>query len=169
MREALIKLTKRQIIDYTINQQPFQNIFNDSHHELAVHMRGLNRNFTTWQQVLNLPPQSVNGIRNLVRPAVQYSVNALNGIIPGMSNTFSRIDIPIANWELDIIQSDVANIAQHKICMYYQTDVLTLIDRIGDKLLLAHGDRISDLNSNVNLQTFMIQVNSDIEITAYQK
>lgn len=169
MRQSLIQITKRQLIDATTTGQPFQTLFNDTHSEFVQQMNSY-QGITTWNQLISRLPQNAIAQFNIVmRPAAQRSINALSGVIPNLTNTFSQIHIPFANWSLEIIDSDTTNVANHKVFIYYHSEKLTMIDSIHNKLLLSLGDRRSDLNANIEAPTFMLEISRpDIEISKYE-
>jgi len=169
MKNALIKLIKKQYIDANTIEKPFVDIFTDTFTEFGIQLQNLG--ISTWQQVLDRRGQeSAQRINNSVYRAALTYINSLNNLIPGLTNTLQTNQIQFVNCNLNIIQSDIRDRNLHKISLYYQSDILTLIDSFSDRLLLANGDKSSDLQANKEIKTFLVNISQpDLEINIYKR
>ena len=75
-----------------------------------------------------------------MRFVVTNHIANLKNKIPGITDSAGR-DILFDTCELKIIESDITNKAIHTVALIYTTPVLTLIDNIGDTLLLSPGNK----------------------------
>lgn len=171
MQDALIKIIKRQTIDSTASVPLFQNIFNDTFAELSNQLKGLGGGYLTWQQVIdNLNDKNISHLRNLVHNAAKHHISRLNGIIPDLTNSLETVSIPFTDYYFDILQSDARDRKTHQVELLYQTETLTLLDSVDDKLLLSFGDKTADIQGNNDISTFMLNISrKDIEIEQYRR
>jgi hypothetical protein len=165
MKTGLIKICKKVVIDHATNWTIAQTIHEDSFRELIYQFQSLGHSFNTWEQVVKYSPKAVIGIKKLVNAGIVQQIAGLKGKIPnGLSDITKTIEIPFVDYHFDIVESDIRDIVSHKIALLFISDTLTLIDSIDDRILLAVGDKTNDLKNKQKIDTFLLELSTEITI-----
>jgi len=90
----------------------------------------------------------------------------LNNQIPGLKDSLGRSNIPFTTNKFEIVESDITSKSRHKIAITYITDTLTLIDIIGEFMLLTAGDQFKNESTNA-VETFLLKMQDGLAITSY--
>lgn len=168
MQPALIKLVYRQVIDASSGTAFENTVFNDSYEEFLLQSQAYNQqnSFTSFEQMVANNPKA-NSLHYKVGFSIGLYVKGLNGRVNGLQDSFNKY-IPFISHQFEIIASDISNKTLHKVALLYQTDTLTLIDYIGNNLLLATGDVVNSISAE-GADTFLVPLQPGLSIVNYRK
>lgn len=168
MKNALIRLSYRQIIDANAQTAFEKEIFNESYNEFMLQVQAYNREqqFSTWEQVKAANPKA-NSLHYKVGFSIGLFVRELQQRIPGLTD---NQDSPIlfAGHQFEIISSDLTSKAVHKVALIYTTGTLTLFGTVGEYLVLAAGDQLSETQQQP-VPTFLLKLRSQLSIVDYMQ
>jgi len=165
MHRALIKLSYRQVIDSSSTSSFEQNVFNDSYEEYLMQIQAYNqeRKFTTFQQVTEANPKA-SSLHYKVGFSVGLYINNLDHKIPGLFDSLQQFSISFISHSFEIIDSDITDRTGHRVSILYKTDTLTLLDTIGNHLVLVFGD---GSETSGELETFLVKLQPGLSISSY--
>jgi hypothetical protein len=166
---AIIKLAYKQIIDASSTGEFEKLVFNDSYQEFQMQVQAYNpeSKFKTLKEVIAASPKA-NSLHYKVGFAVGLYIRALNNQIPGLTDSLGQANVPFTINKFEIIESDISNKAIHKVAITYITDTLTLIDVIGEYLLLTVGDQFKN-DSNEPVETLLLKMRDGLSISSYSE
>ncbi len=167
--KAIIKLAYKQTIDASSTGEFEKLIFTDSYEEFLMQIQAYNpeSKFKTLKEILAVNPK-VNSLHYKVGFAVGLYIRELDHRIPCLKDSLGRNNVPFTINKFEIIESDITNKAVHKVAITYITDALTLVDTIGEYLLLAAGDRFKN-ESTEPVETFLLKMQDGLSITSYSE
>ncbi|MOA19426.1 hypothetical protein D3C78_1398070 [compost metagenome] len=118
--------------------------------------------FNNWNDLISTVPKAAQNVPYKTAFAIGLYIKSLSEMIPGLVD---QLGFPIffKTYQLQIIESDFNQRNKHKIALHYTTDTLTLIDTIGDYLLLSSETEIT----NNPISTFMLKLQPNLSITSY--
>ena len=165
MRKALIKLAFRQLIDSSSEGTFEKDVFHDSYHEFLMQVQTYNQAglYTTFGEVVAADPKAY-ALHYKVGFSVGLYVNSLNHQIPGLRDSLEQLAIPFATHQFAIIDSDIRDKTKHKISITYTTDTLTLLDSVGEYLLLSFEE---PTETGSELKTFFLKLQPNLSIVGY--
>ena len=160
---STIKLAYRQIIDSSAQPGFERKIFDDTYSELQLQAKVYNREgkFTTVSEMIGANPKA-NSLHYKVGFAIGLYVNELQKKIPNLTDTVGK-PVGFTVFGTEIIHSDIANKANHKIALTYLTDSLLLVGSFGEYLVLSD---VSDGNDG-ELQTFTLALQPNLSIVHF--
>jgi hypothetical protein len=163
MAKAYIKLALKHFIDSNSQTEFERNVFNDSYSEFLMQSQIYNKekNLNSLEQMIANNPKA-NSLHYKVGFAIGLYVKSLNNIIPNLKDSLGITNIPFDKFQFHIISSDVTNKEAHKVAVIYRTDTMTLVDIIGENLVLANGD-CSATHEEFNA-TFILKMQPEISI-----
>jgi hypothetical protein len=139
MPKPIIKLAFRQFID-TNSTTPFeQKVFHATYTEFLIQRQSFSKgkDLYTWEAIRNTFPKSDPALPFKVSFAISGTINTLNHRIPGLNDALGNCSIPFSLYRFGLITSDAKDPSTHQISITYYTDAFTLLETIGDQLLLA--------------------------------
>lgn len=98
-------------------------------------------------------------------PVLPY-IDALNKNMPLLTDNAGK-KIVFDNWEFQLIESDIKNNAAHKVAVIYYTGTITVLETLGEYMLLAVGDKSESLEDATD--TFVLKMQDGLSITKYQQ
>jgi len=168
MIRGLIKLAYRQKIDVGNKGNFEKRVLSISYEEFLMKSQAYNpeQKFRTFKEIV-LNDERANSLHYKTGFAINNLVQALNKKIPELQDTLGKsLDFEMHKFE--IIESDIANPAAHKIAITYITGVLTFLDNVGEYMLLAEGDK-SDQTSSEPVDTFMLKIQNNLSVISYKQ
>ena len=165
MYKAKIKLIYRQVIDESSESGFEKAIFQASYQEFLLKSQTYNMEgkFKTFSKI-KANDGRANSLHYKLSFAVGHFIAQLNNKMPVIKdNLGNKLSFETAGFEL--IESHVEDISLHKIAINYITGFLSLIELMGEYLLLAPGD----LPENELIETFVLRMQPDLSIVSYQE
>jgi|SRR5579871_1117471 len=164
MHKALIKLAYKQVIDINAQTQFEKDVFHDTYCEFLMQSQiySKEKNLNTFEEMVSSNPKA-NSLHYKVGFAIGLYVKSLNNIIPGLKDTLGIATIPFEKFQFHIISSSVTNKEAHKVSAIYRTGTMTLLDIIGDNLVLALGSS-STTHDEGYMNTFILKMQPEISI-----
>ena len=165
MSKAKIKIVYRQEIDESCKSGFEKAIFQASYDEFLLKSQAYNGEgkFKTFSKI-----KANDGRANSLHYKLSFSVGRfiaqLNNKIPVIKdNRGSKISFEVANFEL--IESHIEDMSLHKVAINYETGSLSLIEIMGEYLLLAS----NDLPENGPIETFVLRMQPHLSIVSYEE
>ena len=168
MQNKIIRLCYRKIIDAAAQKQWDKNVWEDTCRELFMQVQIYNaeKKYKLYSELLK-GVKEAEKLPYLVSTALVGYLKQLNGIIPDITNVTGKTCLPFRNYKYDIIESDLANEAQHKIAIDFISEPLIWHDTIDNKLLISVNDN-RDENDGAIL-TDMIEMQPFLSIFSIKK
>jgi hypothetical protein len=169
MPTAIIQLAYKQIIDASATGRFEQQVFNDSYSEFLMQVQAYNAGgkYTTFGELVTEVPRSAS-LHYKVGFAIGLYVTDLNNQIPELQDTPGRKNLMFATHKFEIIQSDTTNKSAHKVALTYITGTLTLINCIGDCMLLASDDQSKAIRQGP-VETFLVKMQPNLSVISYME
>ena len=172
MSKALIKLTFTQIISSNTLKSEFSIKVFEKCYEIfcdraSNYQRGAR--LTTWDELSKLGESVITEFEGVMPYFIKYEIPLLNGLIPTdyLCSPYKKIDF--LSYNSRILSGDMNNKDSFSIEIFYTTDIFTLIEVMGDNLLIAKGDKSMELkNCQAIPDTFILQLVPGISITEYK-
>jgi hypothetical protein len=162
---ALIKLAYRQIINASSDGEFEKKIFQTTYQEFLLKNQAYNpdRKFKTFTE-LKVHDGRANSLHYKIGFATGHLMPLLDNCIPGLKDNLGKgIKFELPQFEL--IESDIDNIYVHQVAITYTTKTLTLLNQLGEFMILAEGD-ISKLTA---ASTFILKMQPNLSIVSYQE
>ncbi|GGH17338.1 hypothetical protein [Mucilaginibacter phyllosphaerae] len=160
MAQATIKLTYKQVIDAASTTDFGKNVRLASYQEFLLKSQAYNPGgkLNTFSEMKNYDGRA-NSLHYKLSFAIGYYIEMLKNRIPVITDTLgNNISFEVPKFEL--IESDVNNIATHTVAINYITGSLTLLNTIGDYMILTTGD---------GEETFTVKLQDGLAISSYQE
>nr|WP_067058877.1 hypothetical protein [Mucilaginibacter sp. L294] len=160
MTKAIIKLTYKQVIDASSTGDFEKNVLFASYQEFLLKSQAYNpgNKLKTFSEMKNNDGRA-NSLHYKLSFVIGYFIETLKNKIPVVTDTLgNNITFEVPKFEL--IESDVTSIAAHKVAINYITGDLTLLNTIGEYLVLTAGN---------GQETFTLKMQDGLAITSYQQ
>jgi hypothetical protein len=164
MNNVKIKLVYKQVID-EFSESGFEKaVFKASYHEFllkcqAYDMDGKLKTFTRMKE----NDGRANSLHYKLSFSVLHFIGQLNNKIPVVrDNAGNKITFETPRFEL--IESHSDHISQHKIAINYETADLTLIEVMGEYLLLA----ADNFDGDQQTETFVVRMQPNLSVINYR-
>jgi hypothetical protein len=160
MTKAIIKLTYKQVIDASSTGDFEKNVLFASYQEFLLKSQAYNPGdkLKTFSEMKNNDGRA-NLLHYKLSFVIGYFIETLKNKIPALTDTLGNsITFEVPKFEL--IESDVTTMAAHKVAINYITTELTLLNTIGEYLVLSAGN---------GEETFTIKMQAGLAITSYQQ
>lgn len=169
MRKALIKLTFRQIIDSSSQDDFEKKIFDDTYDEFLMQVQAYNseNKYKIFSEVLASNPKA-GSLHYKVGFSIGLYIRELDNKIPGLKDSLGHSSLMFSAHTFEIVESDITNKSAHKVAITYTTDILTLLDNAGEYLLLASGDQSENASKHA-VETFLLRIVPNLSIVEYQE
>ena len=165
MYKAKIKLVYKQVIDASSESSFEKAIIHASYQEFLLKSQAYNADgkFKTFSR-MKANDGRANSLHYKLSFSVLHFIEQLNSKMPVIKdNLGNKLSFDTAAFEL--IESHTEDSSLHKVAINYQTETLTLIDFMGDYLLLTK----ETVESNALLETFVIRMQPALSIITYQQ
>ncbi|HEX5154553.1 MAG TPA: hypothetical protein VFW07_24070 [Parafilimonas sp.] len=167
MERALIQLAYRQVITEQ-GKSPFeQNAWLVSYNEFLLKSQAYNldRKFNTFREMVNNDGRANSLHYKLSFPVLPF-IEQLQKKIPLLKDNAGK-NIVFDTWQFELVDSDIRNRSQHTIAIHYHTDIITVIETLGEYMLLASGDRSDNLTDIPDC--FVLKMQDRLSITKFQQ
>lgn len=164
MKPAKIKVCYKQVIDASSTGDFEKQILKASYDEFLLKSQAYNMEgkFKTFTQ-LKTNDGRANSLHYKLSFAVGHFIDRLNKNIPVLrDNLDNTVNFDTARFEL--IESDITDMAAHKVAINYITTDLTFCSIIGEYLVLAKGDA----DPNEAVETFTLKIQPGLAIINYR-
>ena len=165
MYKAKVKLVYKQVID-ALSESSFEKaIIHASYQEFLLKSQAYNTEgrFKTFSR-MKANDGRANSLHYKLSFSVLHFIEQLDHKMPFIKdNLGNKISFDTAAFEL--IESHTEDSSLHKVAINYQTETLTLIDFMGNYLLLTK----ETAESNEPLETFVVRMQPGISIMNYQE
>jgi len=164
MFRAKIKLVYRHEISEKWESQFEKAIFQASYQEFLFKSQAYNPDgrFKSFSQMKENDGRA-NSLHYKLGFSVLHFISLLGNKMPVViDNLCEKISFETPRFEL--IESNVDDISQHKIAIFYKTAELLLVDFLGEYLLLSQGHSAE----NETAGTFVVQLQPNLSIVSYQ-
>ncbi len=169
MQQAVINLSFRQYIDDNSEGAFAQSVLYASYNEFLLKSQAYNPGMrcATFSEMVNNDIRANSLHYKCGFPVSEY-IDALKNRIPVLSDNGGN-PIKFINRQFHIVESDITDISKHRVAITYMTDIMTLVDNIGEYLVLAYGNKSeSILNWQTELlDTFLLKVVPGLSVCNY--
>ncbi|MBS1522013.1 MAG: hypothetical protein JST50_13510 [Bacteroidetes bacterium] len=165
MGKAKIKMVYRQVIDESCSSAFEKAIFQASYDEFLLKSQAYNREgkFKTFSKI-KANDGRANSLHYKLSFSVGHFIAQLNNKIPVIKdNRGNKIAFEAANFE--VIESHIEDISLHKVAINYETGLLSLIEIMGEYLLLC----TDDLPEHGPIDTFVLRMQPDLSIVSFEE
>jgi len=168
MKNALIKIAYKQIIDSNSKREFERDVFNDSYLEFCMQVQSFakSKEFTSWKDI-RTDLKANSNVQYKTGFSIGLYVKKLNNFIPGLSNSLGEQIIPFESHRFEIIESDTLKKELHCVGITYLSDVFTFLGMMGEYMLLAVGDHSE--NSGASLTTFLLKNQPNLAVVSYRE
>jgi hypothetical protein len=160
MTKAVIKLTYKQVIDASSTGDFEKSVLLASYQEFLQKSQAYNpgNKLKTFSEMKNNDGRA-KLLHYKLSFVIGYYIETLKNRIPVVTDTLGNsITFEVPKFEL--IESDITDMAAHKVAINYITAELTLLNTIGEYLILTAGN---------GEETFTIKMQDGLAITSYQQ
>lgn len=166
MQSAQITLSYRQLIDANATGDLEKKIFEDSYVEFLMQAQAYNtdKQFKTFTELKAHNPKS-NSLHYKVGFAIGLYIRELGNRIPGVTDSLGSKELPFELYHLELIESHIEDRQQHRVAVIYVTPPFTLLNIIGDRLLLVSPEQTGQPDT---YDTFMVSLQPQLSITSYK-
>jgi len=164
MFRARIKLIYKQEIDETTEGAFERALFYDSYDEF-VQKAGpytAGGRFKLYSHMRDMDGRA-KGLQEKLNYAMMPLLAQLNNEIPLIKNNLGGA-ISFETATIELIESHTEDISQHKVAVLYGTAPFTLIEFMGEYLLLAEGKKAENQLS----ETFVVKMQPNLSIVSYK-
>ena len=169
MTKGIIRLSYRKIIDASSRKPWDRFVFDDTWQEFFMQAQFYNQaqQHTTYQTLLEQVPEAAKLPYLTSRAAIGY-IRQLNEIIPDIQNSFGKLCLPFTQFTFDIIHAHLQQKDEFRIAILFQSEPLTWIDTIDDRLLIAYGDQRAVVQEGQAIETDLIALQPYLSLSSFQ-
>jgi hypothetical protein len=167
MPKAIIKLAYKQVIDRHSEGKFEKNVFDDTYAAFLMQSQNYNsgRKLRTLEEMIKENPKA-NSLNYKVGFAIALAIKSLNNIIPGLTDSLAINKIQFESYTFHIIASDIKNKKVHKVAIIYRTTMYSLLDLLGENMILANGD-LTFQSENPHMEVLMIKMQPSLSICSW--
>ncbi len=168
MVKGLIRLSFCKIIDASSPNHWDRAVFEDTYQEFFMQAQLYNQGdkYQTFQELLaNVP--NADQLHYLTSRVAMGYLKQLNQVIPDVVNASGRPFIPFTQFKFEILASHVQKKEDHKIAIFFYSDLLTWLDTV-HQLLVSYGDHREALQAGQEVSTDLIAQQTNLNIWSYQ-
>ncbi len=165
MYKAKVKLVYKQVIDEASPSGFEKAIFHASYQEFLLKSQAYNRDgkFKTFSKI-KANDGRANSLHYKLSFSVLHFIAQLDNKMPVVrDNLGNKVAFDVARFEL--IESHVDDITVHKVAINYETEVLTMVELMGEYLLLSAGN----VDGMEPVSTFMVRMQPNLAVSSYQE
>ncbi|PWK80062.1 hypothetical protein LX99_00526 [Mucilaginibacter oryzae] len=170
MPKRVIVLCYRKIIGLNAVKAWDKMVFESSYLEFKMQAQNFSvgTEYTSYAELLhNLP--GARRLNGMVTPSVTGYVQQLNGIMPDLLNNLGRRFLTFKKFKLEIINSDIIDMAKHQVAISFYSEPMVWHDTIGDFLLVSDHLPENQLpGENNKAITNLIQIQPYLNISSLQ-
>lgn len=161
-----IRLAYRTIIDNNSTLIWDKYVFEDTYREYLLQHQLFNNKenpFQTFRELLS-ENEKANQLHFLVGMAAQSYVEQLKGVCHRVPDVLGNNFMPINNYQLDIVNTDISTITKHKIGITFFSPLLVLVDIINSCYVVS-----KEIEKENQFETLMYQMQPHLSICYYEK
>jgi hypothetical protein len=161
-----LRLAYRQVIDSSSTEEIELAIFNDTHAEFLMQIQSWQtspeqENWIDFQETIEDFEEKMNF---KVGMAIGGYVQKLFHEIPGLADASGR-PVLFDNYKFEIVDTNIKSRSAHKVALTYYTCIYTLLEIVGDNLLLMDGHFIPFTGP---VETVLIKLIPGLAISSYE-
>lgn len=143
--EKIIRFCYRKIIDANSPTAWERLIFEDSYTEFKMQAQRFNpeNKYSSFAEILHHNP-AAEQLHFLTSAAATGYVKQLNNKMPDVQNTLGKTFLPFSNFRFEIINSDIKDIAKHRVAINFYSDAVVWIDTVGSMMLLTINNTVEN-------------------------
>jgi len=170
MARGLIRLCYRKTIDATCSDRWAKLVFDATHKEFFMQAQQFDqqKKYTTFSEIITNVPKA-EAMHYLVSTAAAGYMQQLNGVVPDVRNAFDKTFLLFRNFRFEILQSHIRDKNQHKVVIYFYSEILTWLHGFDRFLIVAPGDQTGALEKGDEVQTETIELSASLSIRSYQE
>ena len=168
MSKALIKIVYRQVIDAKAETAFEKQVLKASYEEFLLKSQAYNREgeIKTFS-AMKANDGRANSLHYKSGFAVDGYINLLQKKIPVLLDCTGQ-NIVFDAYRFEVLESDTGNPAVHTVAIWYYTETLTLLDQLGNHLLLVYGDKTEELSRSQPVENcFMLPLQVGMSVVEY--
>lgn len=160
MPKAIVKLTYRHIIDSSASTAFEKSVLSSSYQEFLLKSQVYNpeSRFKTFSEMKRNDGRA-NSLHYKLSFSVGHFIESLQKKIPVLTDALGK-SIDFETPQLELIESDITDIATHQLAIHYTTGELNLLDIVGEYLILSAED---------GGNTFTIKMQDNLAISYYRE
>lgn len=176
MKKAIVSLIKRQVINNATVDTSLREIFDNSYPEIESALQ--NQRINNYSLHINGRNPELKKTADYATTMVIYnSIFKMNRYIPGLWDTSHRINLKVftesgkfPSAKVEVVEFISNEKEKLQLAAYFETDLLILLDNIGDKLLLSFPNTTGedDATQTDFTNTFFLQLTDDIYFGSYK-
>ena len=169
MQQAIINLSFKQYINPNTTD-PFERaVIEASYKEFVERSVAYNPDFEfrTFSEMVDNDGKA-NSLHYKCGQAITQHIDDLKGRIPVLADNAGN-HIKFVNRQFHILESDITDITKHRVAITYLTDLMTLVDNIGEYLVLAYGNKAESLLNWEGglIDTFLLKMAPGLSVCNY--
>lgn len=167
MPKAIIRLAYNQVIDLHSEGKFEKKVFYDTYAAVLMQSQNYNsgRKLRTLEEMIEENPKAIS-LNYKVGFAIALAIKSLNNIIPGLTDSLSINKIQFESYTFHVIASDIKDKKLHKVAIIYRTAMYSLLDLIGENMILANGD-LTFQSENPHMEVLMIKMQPSLSICSW--
>lgn len=161
-----IKLAFRVVIDHTANQPWDRYIFEDTYREYIMQQQLFNdkeKPKHTFRELLSENPKAEQ-LHFLTGMAAESYITQLKGSFYRLPDVLGSTFFPFTNCRLDIVNTDITDMARHKVGITFYSPLFTYLGIVNNCYLISKNTS----NEQNGLETLMFPVQPQLAICYYQ-
>lgn len=166
MSKPLIRLAYRQIIDSSSKGEFESNVLNDTHAEFLMQIQSwqTDPSYVSWKDFKGNIKDFEEKLNFKVGMAIGGYMSQLYHQIPDLTDALAK-PLSFENYKFEIVDTSIKSRAAHKVALTYYTGTFTLLETIGDNLLLKEGAYNPLLGS---VDTIFLKLVPGLAISSYK-
>lgn len=158
MQNSKIRLAYRIVIDHTSTLLWDKYVFEDTYREFLMQHQLYNPKENQKRTFRELLAENDNAekLHYLVGIAANSYIQQLKGKLYRVPDVLGNNFFPFTNYQLDIVNTDIADNTKHKIGISFYSPLLTLVDIVNDCYLVS---KSTENESGIETLMFAFQPN----------
>lgn len=167
--KGLVRLSYRKVIDATAQLPWDRLVFDDTWQEFYMQAQAFNPtgSYQYFRELLANVPKA-DTLHYLTSRAAMGYLQQRNDRIPDVTNAQQQASLPFTQFKFEILAAQLDQKETFRIAIFFYSDVLTWVDTLGDRLLLAYGDQQAALRQGQAITTDLIPLQPELSIWSYQ-
>jgi hypothetical protein len=165
MKPALIKLTRRVLLDPQTDDSTLGSIYSSAREMLNDIFSG--NGFSDWDSYKRDPLMVKNTHRILNTENRQLKTFAANysEVFPGIPPA----QVKVISATLEVVDGERDNLDSYQFALHLVLEPMTLLDTMGNSLLLALGDKSKEYNDGHELEALLLPMGEEYRIKYYKR
>ncbi len=169
MQQAIINLSFKQYLNPNTEDAFERAVIEASYKEFVERSKVYNPEmaYKTFSEIVESDGKA-NSLHYKCGLAISPCVDGLKSRIPVLTDNAGN-HIKFVNRQFHILESDITDISKHRVSITYLTDLMTLLDNIGEYLVLAYGNKAECLLNwqGELIDTFLLKMVPGLSVCNY--